>query len=108
MGNTGHNKIASDYLTEEEMAVTKFKKPKKIKKRKAKILKADDLIDMMEKEKSELPSNTSLNIEWETAQLPKINTEDDDDTSKLTAALQRTRDRLKKLKQSSAQDDAAE
>ena len=33
---------------------------------------------------------------------------DDDDTSKLTAALQRTRDRLKKLKQSSAQDDAAE
>ena len=33
---------------------------------------------------------------------------DDDDTSKLTAALQRTRDRLKKLKQSSGEDDIAE
>ena len=33
---------------------------------------------------------------------------DNDDTSKLTAALQRTRDRLKKLKKCSGEDDVAE
>jgi len=49
--NTGTLRLASDYMTQEEFAATKFKKVKKKKKVKAKILKADDLIDQLEHEK---------------------------------------------------------
>ena len=56
---------------------------------------------------SELPSNMSQYIETETIMQQTIEIEDDD-TTKLTAALQSTRDRLKKLKKASVQDDAAD
>merc|ERR1712203_1024636 len=46
--NTGALKLASDYMTNDEVAATKFKKIKKKKKVKTKILKADDLIEQME------------------------------------------------------------
>lgn len=49
--NTGTLRLASDYMTQEEFAATKFKKIKKKKKVKTKILKADDLIDQLEHEK---------------------------------------------------------
>ena len=50
--NTGALKLASDYMTNDEVAATKFKKIKKKKKVKTKILKADDLIDQLEPNKS--------------------------------------------------------
>ena len=51
--NTGTLKLASDYMTNEELAETKFKKIKKKKKVKAKVLKADDLIDQLDPNKSQ-------------------------------------------------------
>ena len=73
--NTGVLKLASDYMTQEEVSATKFKKIKKKKKVKAKMLKADDLINQLEKD--EAPNDNThfdsyQDVEMETMPPPTI------------------------------------
>ena len=73
--NTGVIKLASDYMTQEEVSATKFKKVKKKKKIKAKMLKADDLINQLEK--NEAPNDSThfdsyQDLEMETMPPPPI------------------------------------
>ena len=65
-------KLASDYLTQEEAdAATKFKKIKKTKKVKRRMLKADDLIDQLEQEDgSKKQPGTYNNVEMDTMPPP--------------------------------------
>ena len=75
--NTGAIRLASDYMTQDEVAATKFKKFKKKKKVKTKMLKADDLIDQLEGGKSKDDNerfDQYQDVEMETMPPPFIST----------------------------------